>query len=167
MDLRHHLQKALSGYVAEYGLRPTARELNLRVDVLRSILSGHDPLLSNAEQVARALGFALDLSRSYLYSPDTPEAEWATGAADSRSERDPPDLYTEARHTDADPPESAAESLETYGLALPSARLRDLEVHTQGLVRIVWEAGGNPIPDDVRDALLQLRTGAWSESDRQ
>ena len=32
--------------------------------------------------------------------------------------------------------------------------LRDLESHTQGLVRVVSDAGGDPIPPDLREALV-------------
>ena len=59
----------------------------------------------------------------------------------------------------ADLSESAAESAVPYAADLSPPRLRDLETHTQGLVRVVFEAGGNPIPPDVRQALMQLRTG--------
>ena len=41
------------------------------------------------------------------------------------------------------------------GRGLPAASVRDLEGHAQGLARIVTDAGGDPVPEDLRPVLME------------
>ena len=59
------------------------------------------------------------------------------------------------------PPESAVAST-TYGL--PPDSLRNLEDHTRGLVKLVVDAGGNPIPEGLWPALVHAESGGESMS---
>ena len=96
MSLRDQLQQELSNYVEENGLRPAARDLGVQIDVLRSIIKGRDPLLSNAERVATALGLELDLS--FRDRKNEPESSRSTpgGEADPSTEtrKNEPDFST-------------------------------------------------------------------------
>ncbi len=49
---------------------------------------------------------------------------------------------------------SVLKAVVTQKDGLSAAQLGNLEVHTQGLVRLTVETGGNPIPDDLRTVLL-------------
>lgn len=55
------------------------------------------------------------------------------------------------------PPRGKVESVNTPGDSQIEAQLSELERHTQGLVRAVAAAGGDPIPADLRAALLAER----------
>lgn len=56
-------------------------------------------------------------------------------------------------------PSKSVNTPENSQIAPPLLQLPDLERHTQGLVRVVAAAGGDPIPPDLRRALIERRAG--------
>ena len=112
-----------------------AARTGVPVGQLRSLIGGRSALGSTIESIAAALDLEF-----YIGPP-----------------RSPPDLDSEPRIPDANPPASTAESSPPYGAALPAMQLRDLEGHIHALVRSFADVVGGPIPPDVREALI------WSE----
>ena len=101
------------------------------------------PSASRLDAACRALGLRVHLgddalSDLYPGAPDTDPG----GIPPARHEVD--NLHPAARDTDRN--------------GIPAAHLSGLETHTQGLVRVVSEAGGDPIPLDLREALLVQST---------
>ena len=126
--------------LADVGISPITCALShgLPRDAIRSVLRGHPPSIDRAQEICRALGL------EFYIGPSRPSS-------------DAENLYSGVRDTDSAPPYSTER-----GLA--PAHLRTLEASAQGLVRVVSEAGGDPIPDDLRAALLGLDEAAQRRS---
>ena len=117
------------------GLSARAAALNagLPVRSVQGVLEGHSPSLERAQEICEALGLEL-----YIGPP-----------------RSSPDLNSEARRSDGDPEVKAAESSVFYGAALPPAQLSDIALAAQALARAVSKNGGDPIPKEMRQEMLQ------------
>ena len=108
-----------------------------------------DEMGASASQVSRrAVGEQGAIGR--IYQGHSPSFERACKIFDALGlefsvgpPRTPSRLYPGARDTDPG--------------VIPPMQLRALEDHTQGLVRVVSEAGGEPIPDDLWPALAERR----------
>ena len=125
------LQALIRRRLAEVGSSQhrVALKNNLPQDAIRNVLAGHVPRLDRAAEICQALDIPFRIG-----PPRTPSH-----------------LKSEARHSDADPPESAAQTPTRYGADFPLADVRAFEGPFQALVQKFFEAGGNPFPPELRD----------------
>ena len=129
--------------LAADGLSARAAALNagLPVRSVQGVLEGHKPSLERAQEICEALGLEL-----YIGPPRTP-----------------PDLKSEARHSDADPPKD----IFRYASIEPATYQDSLATIVQDFVSRLLEAGADPIPPKMRDELLRAQKQELDELRRQ
>ena len=112
--------------------------------LIKNILNGHTPKVDSLIRLAKVLDINFQFGQNILNNPigDT----W-------RNSPKPGDVYKKNPPRGESGADGQVATLPTADAPVANERTA-VEDHTRGLVRAVHEAGGDPIPDDLRDALL-------------
>ena len=113
--------------------------------LVKNILAGHTPRVDSLARLAKVLNI------DFHFGPPH------TGA----------DLYSEAPNPDDDPPESAAQNIFQRASISSSAYPDSLAIIVQDFVSRLSEAGADPIPPKMRDALLRAQEQELDELRRR